>query len=52
MELKINARFGLLVLMVMLIFMLLTEFGALHDVSMVIWIVWTLLGIILIALGV
>ena len=49
---KLKGSFGLLVLCVMLVFMLLTQFGALHDVSMWIWIIWTLIGIILAAAGI
>lgn len=49
---KLKGSFGLLVLCVMLVFLLLTAFGALHDVSLWIWIGWLLLGIVLAALGV
>lgn len=49
---KLKGSFGLLVLCVMLVFMLLTQFGALHDVSMWIWIGWTLLGVVLSAIGI
>lgn len=46
----INFSFGLLVLVVMLIFMLGATFGALA-VPMLAWIVWLLIGIILIGIG-
>lgn len=47
---RINGSFGLFVFVAMLIFMLLAEFGAL-SVPFVVWIVWTLIGSILVAIG-
>lgn len=47
---SINMSFGLLVLVVMLIFLLLSAFGALA-VPLLVWTVWLLIGIILIAIG-
>ena len=49
---KLKGSFGLLVLCVMLVFMLLSVFGALHDVSLWVWIIWTLIGIVLSAAGI
>lgn len=46
----INFSFGLLVLVVMLIFLLLATFGAL-TVPALVWVIWLLIGIILIAIG-
>lgn len=46
----INGSIGLLVLVVMLVFMLLTLFGALA-VPFAVWIGWTLIGIVLVAIG-
>lgn len=46
----INFSFGLLVLVVMLIFMLLATFGALA-VPMLVWVIWTLIGIVLVGIG-
>lgn len=47
---SINMSFGLLVLVVMLIFLLLATFGALA-VPALVWCVWLLVGILLIAIG-
>lgn len=46
----LNMSIGLLVLVVMLVFMLLAQFGAL-SVPMLVWVIWLLIGIILIAIG-
>lgn len=47
---SINMSFGLLVLVVMLIFMLLATFGALA-VPPLVWVVWLLIGVVLVAIG-
>lgn len=49
---KLKGSFGLLVLCVMLVFMLLAQLGALHDVSLWIWFFWSLLGVVLAAAGI
>lgn len=46
----INFSFGLLVLAVMLIFMLLQLFAAL-TVPFAVWVIWTLVGIVLVGIG-
>lgn len=47
---QLNASFGLLVLVVLLIFLLLAAFGALAIPALV-TVIWLLVGIVLIALG-
>lgn len=44
---RLKGSFGLIALGVMLIFMLLTQLGAIHDVSLWVWFLWSLLGVIL-----
>jgi hypothetical protein len=46
----INGSIGLLVLVVMLVFMLLALFSAI-TVPFAVWVAWTLIGIVLVAIG-
>lgn len=47
---QINGSIGLLVLVVMLVFLLLATFGAI-TVPALVWVIWLLIGIILIGIG-
>lgn len=46
----LNGRIGLFTLAVMIIFMLLAQFGAI-SVPFVVWIIWSLIGTVLAAIG-